>query len=79
MLAHKASLNKLKKIKILQNVFLNTMEFSYKSLTIKYLENHPPKYLNNTVLNNSWAKDKIKGKLETILKCMTTKERSLYL
>ena len=78
MLAHKASLNKLKRIKILQNVFLNTMEFSYKSLTIKYLEHPPPKYLNR-VLNNSWAKDKIKGKLETILNCMTTKERSLYL
>ena len=61
-LAHKTSLNKFKGMEILQSISLNTMKLSWKSITIIYLGKHP-KYLNNTLLDNSPAKDEIKGEM----------------
>lgn len=71
MEAHKTRLDTFKRIKILQSVFSEhngiQLEINKDKISRK-----TPKYLN-TLINNSWAKDETKGKLENILICKTTK------
>lgn len=74
MLAHKTSLNKFKRIKILQRVF---SEHSGIQLEINNNKvSRSPPSVNNTLLNNSWAENEVKGKLENIFYLQDNKNKA---
>ena len=67
MLEHKTSLSKFKKTKIISSVFSNhnamKLEINYKNNTEKHTKTWK---LNNMLLNNEWANNKIKKKNQKI-------------
>lgn len=62
MVGHKTCLNKIKKIEIISNLFSDhnglKLEINNKKQTGKFTNTWK---LNNTVLNNQWIKEEIKG------------------
>ena len=68
MIGHKASLNKLKKIEIISNIFSD-----HKGLKLETnLKEKHPKYskiwrLNSMLLNNEWVKNEIREEIKNFL------------
>lgn len=71
MATQETRLETFKKIKVLLSVFSEQGGIQLEINSNK-ISKKTPKYLN-TLMNNSWTKDEIKGKLENILICKTTK------
>ena len=67
MEAHKTSINKFKKIKIISSVFLDHNGLEQET-NLKKKSKHSHKWrLNNVLLNNEWVNNKIKEEIKKYL------------